>query len=609
MIGFGSKKSLTAELHEDDSYVLTTGGFKTVANIKTEHFKTQGTPNNKSKWQLTLTYGPFLALAPTTFLSLLLLISDRKHWVASPSIYVLIAANRATIQLVVQVLASILGFLNFLIVCKLINYHTRLRLSKASMSLEALRFWNSLLSQQLNTKVPIHLLVPLVVFLGLGVVPSALWAAAITPVVVTVTKSGQLQLPSYASTDVLVDGWRNRSGLPSTRSTKGLFTYNVGERFQGSLLEAASTATTVDGNPGLRSKLDFTGYSYIGRSYGVGTSVGLVDDDIQLNSLANQYTYLEAGYLPTVKCIYNETTQFVLGKDTSDGKMFFSAGGYLPNSYGADGKPILAEWSRYPGYTTDSIVALGVATIIQTTRRIIGIASGAKYPNLNTTQCETIFSPTLFNITVQLGGRNITVTPVANATVDDIEPHGNLTYLANWQLMLISTDQTSLYTSLVGNSFNSSIENYITAQDTLGKTAPSAADATLRGLENSVTAMMDGILTGYAGAQLMVANETTATNVYVDVQALRFGQGVWINTVVVVNTVMILLVLLEAVRTRGWSGLSDFDYTEPTDLVFGVARACESEALIQWEDDGGGMDRLRIAQRGKTLVLQVGKGL
>jgi hypothetical protein len=74
--------------------------------------------------------------------------------------------------------------------------------------------------------------------------------------------------------------------------------------------------------------------------------------------------------------------------------------------------------------------------------------------------------------------------------------------------MLISTDQTSLYSSLVGNSINASVGNYITAAANRNGDPLTEGEATLAGLSNSVEAMIDDILTCYASAQLMVANDT-----------------------------------------------------------------------------------------------------
>ena len=74
--------------------------------------------------------------------------------------------------------------------------------------------------------------------------------------------------------------------------------------------------------------------------------------------------------------------------------------------------------------------------------------------------------------------------------------------------MLISTDRTSLYSSLFGDSIDARVGNYITAAANRNGDLLTEAEATLAGLSNSVAAMIDEILTFYASAQLMVANDT-----------------------------------------------------------------------------------------------------
>ena len=105
------------------------------------------------------------------------------------------------------------------------------------------------------------------------------------------------------------------------------------------------------------------------------------------------------------------------------------------------------------------MVAIGVGHI-RTDGRILGIAAGSNFAFLNTTKCSINFQPTLFNVTVGIIWRNITITPVSHTGVEDIEPSGNLSFAAIHQFLLICTDQTGLYSSLLGISFNNSISDY-----------------------------------------------------------------------------------------------------------------------------------------------------
>lgn len=209
---------------------------------------------------------------------------------------------------------------------------------------------------------------------------------------------------------------------------------------------------------------------------------------------------------------------------------------------------------------------------------------------------------TIFNVSVELGGMNINVTPIDSSnTVQDIEPHGNLTFLVNWQVPLIASDQTSFYSSLVGNSFNTSISNYMSSQFLLHNVAPSTENASLRGLENSITAMVESMLTAYAGAQVMVAKETVFAEAYVGVEAVRLGGFNYIVAVMVLNLLFLCILCADALRTRGWQALKDFNFMKPTDILLGVAAGCDNK-FKGWKDDAA-WQHWRISHKGEELLL------
>ncbi|KAF8852452.1 hypothetical protein BDZ45DRAFT_716973 [Acephala macrosclerotiorum] len=547
----------------------------------------------------------------------LLLAGSLHRWTVSNALYEIITNNRASTQLIVQVAANSLGLLHVTVLCMLINYLTRLRFASSPTTLDALQLWNGLLSRQLDWTLPVHFLAILLVFIAICSIPGAVWAAAITPVVTTKLQGGTVVLPSYSNLTLMQQNYTNRLNLPSVVNTKGVFAYNVGETYLGSLLHSASTATTVDGSVRDHVKYDFSRFTYHGRSYGVGASVGLLDDELLSNPLATWYSFQENGYFPTVECIYNTSSAYVLGNDTVDAQpqtpYMFAAQGYLPNSGTRN------EWARYPGYTVDAIVAIGVATNPDVDGRILGIASGALYANLNSTQCSIDFRPALFNVTVNIANRNITVTPVAWGTaITDIEPTGFLTFLSTWQFTLVSSDQTSLYSSLVGNSFNASIANYVTSTANTSAIITAGHQASLAGLTNSVSAMIDDILVSYASAQIMVGNDTKTTSASVAMKALQIGEGQYIIAVVIFNAVLFLVVVEEAIRTLGWKTLTDFNYMSPRNLILGSSRggsgiaddlAKEEGTPFNWAEWGDwgesapGVRKARIMHRGSRIVL------
>jgi hypothetical protein len=189
----------------------------------------------------------------------------------------------------------------------------------------------------------------------------------------------------------------------------------------------------------------------------------------------------------------------------------------------------------------------------------LGIAAGSNYAFLDTTQCSVDYIPTLFNITINVQAKNITVLPISDGK--DISPSGNISHTSTRQLELISNDQTNLYQSLLGNSFMSSIGNYNISQAN-SSTPPTEATATLAGVTNAVSAMLDAILVGYASAQLMIGNQSSVTEVVVTTQALQVGQRAYIYAMFAFNLVVMMITLEEAIRTMFWRGLGKWSYVD-----------------------------------------------
>ncbi|KAE8445819.1 hypothetical protein EG329_012877 [Mollisiaceae sp. DMI_Dod_QoI] len=497
----------------------------------------------------------FFGLLITSSISSILVVAQQRGWVLSSSLYDFVENNRASTQIVVQLLSNVFTFIQVTILCTLVNRATRLRFNRTKASLNHLRFWSHLCALRISWRLPLEYLLPLLLFMGVTVIPSALWAGALSPITVSKTCTSSVRIPSYDNTSLILEypsEFGDVAQRSEVRNTKGVFSYNVGITMEGALLSSASSATTVDGSPRKHVKLDNSGFTYIGRSYGVGAPAGLMDDNILNNTFTMSYIYQETGYNVGVKCIYNSSTDFVLISD--DISLLWEAVGPLPNSNGA------GERSTYIGRDDGpSIVAIGVAAAQTNGTKYVGIAAGSNYAFLNETQCSVDYIPTLFNITVDVKAKNITVLPISSS--EDINLEGNIAHTSTRQLELISNDQTNLYQSLLGNSFMSSIGNYNISQEN-STTPPTEATATLVGVTNAVAAMLDDILVGYASAQLMVGNQSTVTEAVVTTMALKIRQRGYIYAIFVFNLVIVIITFEEAIRTMFWREMGKWNYMD-----------------------------------------------
>ena len=521
-------------------------------------------------------YFALAGLCLTTIISTLVLASCLTKWTSSGSLYTIVVTNRASMQIAIQLVANILGAVYVTSICTLVAFAVRVRLGKHAIRLDTLRFWHAVCTRRMEWNQGTHVIVLLILFIAVTALPPAIWAGALTPVTTTAVQAGNIGLPAYTRTS-LIKEWGAGVAIksPIVRNNKGVFTYNVATFLQGSLLASASSATPVDGSVRKHSKLDYTQYTYYGRSYGVGSTVGLLpqDDWLSSNPLFLEYAYQEHGFETTVKCIYNQTADFHIEADDGDssGGFMWAVRGMMPNS------GVAGEYSVYVGHDSSAIVGIGVASPIDVndSRRILGIAAGSAYEHLNRTQCALEFVPTLFNVTINLQGRNISVSPqevVQDVAADPLATvSANLTYTVTRLLELIANDQTNIYSSLVGNSLNDSISGYLISQNGAPQDNSSLTASTLPGLENAFTAMVDDMLVAYASAQAIVSEDTLGTPCVLTVAALRIGQDVYIYAIFIINIVTVLLVAVEAVRTSRWKRLVEFDFLDVGAVVIAAA--------------------------------------
>ncbi|OJI81196.1 hypothetical protein ASPTUDRAFT_84980, partial [Aspergillus tubingensis CBS 134.48] len=435
----------------------------------------------------------YLLLILPTGLSITLLLSDSQHWTLTGNLYTFINHYRTTVQTALQIIATLLGAIQIFSICRLINHATRILFKHSThhTTLNDLALWSALSTPTTNFSLPLPQIILTLLLANLSAVLSALWTGALTPTSTTTTANTTILIPSYANRSFIKEypSQIDTTG-PSLRTSLGYFTYSVGVGLLTSLVSSASTASPLTGSLESRShaKLDSTGYTYSGRSYGVGSPVGLTDENVTASfPYAANYTYHERGYLAHVSCIYNSSTLFLLG-DTYDTALYV-AEGPLPDSNASTG-----EYSTYTGWSTDTIVALGVAS------------QPAAYT-------KESFVPRWFLVNVAIQEKLVDVVPLNSTsstlysseeeTDIDIDPTNKTIHVAMRQLELISNDLTSFYRSTLGDAFNTSIADHATNTNTTATissnftTSANSTDnetTTLTAIQNTYISLIDDIL-------------------------------------------------------------------------------------------------------------------
>lgn len=142
-----------------------------------------------------------------------------------------IQSNRGTVQTIVQLLSTALGALQTFAMTGAIRFQVILRLSSKPASLDGIKLRNAAISEYLDTDLPISSLLTLCLYLGLIRISNALWAGAITPIIMSSDSAGSFQVPAYSAFSnklwgkLCIPGEICDAAILSNISELGTFTY------------------------------------------------------------------------------------------------------------------------------------------------------------------------------------------------------------------------------------------------------------------------------------------------------------------------------------------------------------------------------------------------
>ena len=522
-------------------------------------------------------------LTVTTAIASYLLVATQKNDTYSGSFYDFVSANRATTQIIVQVVATVLGALHLYILTTLVKFFTRLQLQMSPMKLDTVKLWTAASSLRMDWSLPLGSWPILCALLIVAIIPPALWAGAITPVVTYKIVSSSIATPVYAS-DPTGLYW-NRTWDPYrdaniTRNDKGTFSYVPGVAIQGIILNNAASATSTNGSLQEHRKSDASRLFYSGRSYGVGASAGVMNLTLKAAESTQGYVYFEKGYQSNVSCTRNSSSAWAIQKGPSlESNIYpnmYLATGHLPNT--ADGGPDFYYTLGLENDLDRKIVAFLGRTA--NGRSVVAIAVGetaGPYTSLQNIQCDVTFTPMNFSVNVNTDELVITVAPIGPA--DDIDPTSSITGPGQgvliqetmMSLTKVSMINTDAYTSIIGDTLLSEVANVAVATNTsLNLTA-----TVMTGMARAFESMIDDTLGAYSSAQLMIAGsdrpETSrnATDVSAAINAVRIGDREYIYAILVVDGLLILIFAAATIRTHGWRNLPAFNSQDVKSVIVG----------------------------------------
>ena len=317
--------------------------------------------------ELETAWSKFLAvpgLLLTTVVSTLLAVAINRQWYIAGSSYDLIVGSWATVQIITYFMALSLGSIYTFAICNTINFYARLSLGRRPISLDWLSMWSSLSHPKIDVTLPTSAFFIIFALWGFTQLPTALWTGALTPVqTISLRRTPQATIGIPVWSNATYDLWQYRNlwynGGKRVANRLGVFSYNpVGHRL-GILLNDGSSASTQDGSIPLFKKNDNSNFTYQGRSYGVASSVGLVDSLAKEKDNINHFNYTETGYKGDISCFHNATSNFVITLIESGKNNTHKSNQYVPSIYWASGAapydPPLAPGEGLRGFPVTAI--------------------------------------------------------------------------------------------------------------------------------------------------------------------------------------------------------------------------------------------------------------
>ena len=569
-------------------------------------FKTKRSPPLAGPKASTLSKcTPILVMLPPLLFSIVL-ITFQSHSILGPwRLY--ISKNLSAVSATKQIVAGAMGTLQAsALLTILFNFPTRTRLAHPTngVKFDTLGLLSALSVPRMDWNLPKKHWLPVFLAIGFGHGPAALWASAITPLPTTHSATrGSIMVPSFpeASEDVWGQFGQNQSFNISScmvkriRQTPSFVTNCPIPYHQNALINAAREATAPDGTSRDHSKLDNPTWIYHGRSYGAGSSVGLMSpSEIPTDLQLSNYSFEEIGYNASVQCNHiistNPTIQYQINQDSLG---VFRLEGTLPNMTKPAHDPIIA-WCDHPPHEEicehpeGATMFAWFATSNDQGKSMVGIRATSWYEDdFNNIQCSLKFVPTVFTVTVNVLNESIVVTANDTATPDP-DPTGLLVNNTVLSLEFLSKMSPSLYVSVLGDAFSYNLNK------TQALSGMARHKAALRATEASFEAILDDILGVYGSGQIMINNETTTKSIQGIFKSYRIGKPLVHAFTLVLNLLIILTILFEALRTSFWRDLPRYDMMDLKSTVTaasfggqGVSRKIQQRKNKTWTADPG----------------------
>lgn len=152
----------------------------------------------------------FIAILVTTVVSCANAGLTARHYTTAAWLYNVVSESRATVQLVVQLLSTLLAVLQTYVASSLIRFRTNIFLETNGLQLDTIKFFEALWVPRLDLELPLHYALVVGIYIAAAQAAAAIWTASLTPVLTSSAAYGALAVPSYQNISI---GWHNSNDL------------------------------------------------------------------------------------------------------------------------------------------------------------------------------------------------------------------------------------------------------------------------------------------------------------------------------------------------------------------------------------------------------------
>lgn len=360
----------------------------------------------------------------------------------------------------------------------------------------------------------------------------------------------------------------------------------------GSLATAAAGTVNV---PRPHPRIDSSGWTILGRSFGVGSSPGIVPlQDLQHHQAPmDAFDYVENGYYTNVTCARNATSNYTI-IETEDyaGTISYHVTGTLPNS-------VPGQVEDYPlasGTTTNNFLAW--SALSNAGQNILAVAGTGNYKMFDKMQCTVDFLPTRFAVHVNV--TNSIITAQADTTntspAPDIEPTHQFATSIFYGLEQISRMAGNTIVSSLGVPLDHNTNIIADRNGTLDTNTTAALS-----LEYGVGTLLENLLVAEAQSQMFILKNMTNVPLNIHYRALRIGSDRYIYAVLVTNCVILVVIIFETIHTKLWKGLTIFDFADIQSMAVGASAGGKllAEKWLVRKEMGSKSDQFAVALRAR----------